>query len=488
MENKNTLEQIFDDLIVMAVPQEDGKDTELLLKYGEHSPLIPTERLREGEYGIFGGRVALRHYYQPLLQEFNNAPFDHPNIGAAEALIESWPEIYDQCGEVLNAFHPVLIKGVEDDGTYKGSNSHQPKDTLGSMWATVHDPVLLAQAIVHELAHNKLFAIGQYFGTSEPFFENDQKELYDSPIRLDVLRPMSAVFHAVYAFVHVLALDRKMLRLKLSDQEHRQVRGLLHYNALRMRKGAELIEKCARLTKQGECFVATFLTWAHDEITQALEICNSTKRAGPLAIIGPSGSGKTKIAKRLGLLSGIPVVSLDEICWDVWWDTSLIKNKLIKIFGSKELIIAIIRSESFCKTELMKNWIKQGFISTPELEVLNLQLAYYALNKFPNTIIDFGAGHCVINDRNRLQHLSDFFCKADANIVLIRPLLDLETTIQRLTQRVGHHDQQDHENVVRSQLESPAYRTLAHYVIDTDSHSEEECCQKLIKLGVLPET
>ena len=131
------------DWATMAAPRSDGLDTELILRYAQHTNLQVTEGPQAGEATLFGGQVALRHFDWPehFMREFAHAPFDHPNLAAAEEILQCWPEIFAQCGAILKAITPMLIRGVENEVDHPGSNSHQPPDTLGAVWATVNNPL-----------------------------------------------------------------------------------------------------------------------------------------------------------------------------------------------------------------------------------------------------------------------------------------------------------------------------------------------------------
>ena len=51
--------------------------------------------------------------------------------------------------------------------TVKGSASHAFESHVGTMCATVADPVGLAQALVHELAHTKLRCLGIWLESAD---------------------------------------------------------------------------------------------------------------------------------------------------------------------------------------------------------------------------------------------------------------------------------------------------------------------------------
>ena len=73
------------------------------------------------------------------------------------------------------------------------------QEDIGTIYATLHpSPLTMAEAVIHEVSHNKLNA----FFDLDPLLENGRDELYASPVRPDP-RPIHGVLLAVHAFVPV---------------------------------------------------------------------------------------------------------------------------------------------------------------------------------------------------------------------------------------------------------------------------------------------
>lgn len=470
MEVKEITELV--DWELMAVPQSDGSDTSLFLKYAKDTNLNVIADPRPEEPKIFNNRVALRHleWDKKFLEEFEHAPFGHSSIKEAEALIAFWPEVYNQCGALLKAINPVLKKGIPDDKNYTGSNSHQPKNTLGAVWATVHNPVLLAQALVHEMAHNKLFSIGQHFESKYPLFANDKEEVFDSPIRLDIPRPMSAVFHGVYAFTHVLTLDR-ILYQKSDIDNKGQLLGLLHYNALRVKKGAELIRKCAKLTDIGDAFVNKFLTWAEEEVESALNIWKQQVplKETPILIIGPDHAEKFEFAEQLGTKKGRQVINASEICWDIWATSAVVTKRQAEVYGSDQVAKIFRNSKKFSNKEFLQNWIRNKVLHPQEIEFMKLQLCHYLITEFPKSIICLGEDHAWLQQRDFVNRLQCFFQETATKVVYARPLLPIHEAVDML----DSSKTEDRKSKLHDLLHQSSYRTLSSYTFDTNKYSDE---------------
>ena len=70
------------------------------------------------------------------------------------------------------------------------------------------DPLIMAEAIVHETQHNKLNALF----CLDPVLSNGRSEWTKSPVRPD-LRPLNGVLLAVHAFLPVAAMYLRMEKM-----------------------------------------------------------------------------------------------------------------------------------------------------------------------------------------------------------------------------------------------------------------------------------
>ena len=199
----------------MAAPQEDGYDTEITLQLAEHgaSPLRPEPYRRrsvDGAATFCDGTVAVRLAPELGLMTAKLLPaaVDHPNLAVGAAFLARWPAAYVQFGRLMDTVYPYTDPEQAKQGEWAlGSSSHSYEEDFGSIHATVDDPLGFAQALIHEMAHQKLRALGVSLESAHRLVTNDPGQLFDSPIRKDCARPMTAVFHAQYSFIHVTALD-----------------------------------------------------------------------------------------------------------------------------------------------------------------------------------------------------------------------------------------------------------------------------------------
>ncbi len=149
---------------------------------------------------------------------------DHPDRGGNEMdlgghSVEDWqtafraalgliadyaPDIYKEITSIVAQVVPV---GFFTDRHVSSSY----REALGTVYLSLHpEPLILAEAILHEFQHNKLFLARQ----KDPILLNAMYPLYRSPVRPDP-RPLWGILLAAHAFLPVGAFHRI-----LRDQGH----------------------------------------------------------------------------------------------------------------------------------------------------------------------------------------------------------------------------------------------------------------------------
>jgi prolyl 4-hydroxylase len=280
----------------LAEPQLDEYDTDVALRLASSTTsgarLRPYRRTEVGASpSAFDGHVAIRHVYQsvpefaPFVAHYFDAPADHPNIQLAADHIRNWPAAFTQCQRLLEAIHPALDGRIpfESDEIYRGSSCHSLESLFGTMWATIHCPIGTAEAIVHEMAHQKLRALGVSFESATTIVGNDPLKLYVSPIIKDRQRPMTAVLHAQYSYVHVAALDLRMLEAERDPTRRRAFGVLLARNLSRIEEGRETIRRHFEPGPHGPEFMDGFSRWTDAIIESGRELLRREKLADSTA-------------------------------------------------------------------------------------------------------------------------------------------------------------------------------------------------------------
>ena len=255
----------------VAVPQDDGYDTGVIAGMAGADVRTPTL----GNPAMFGGRTRLTASEGRLPRaRYAVAPLDHPNIARGEALLGSWPAAHRQCGALLREVSPFLdptLTPAQWDHN-PGSSSDGFGFAFGVIAATVDNAYGFAQALVHETAHHKLRALGVQLGTAERLIANDAAQLYESPIVRDRRRPMTAVVHAQYSFMHATALDVAMHDAAHDDETRKAAAYLLARNVPRMEAGRRELAAHLRTDAAGDAFFAAFERWSDATLRRGREI------------------------------------------------------------------------------------------------------------------------------------------------------------------------------------------------------------------------
>lgn len=244
----------------VAEPQADGYDTGIVLGFAELAGF--RRRPPSNEPTMLDGAVALRQ--DPALLGYDGCQYaasDHPNIATADRLLRLWPAVYRQCGELLDSICIYDYPRMGGDmiiGSVCGSGS----SGFGSIVVTVNHHMGLAEGIVHEMAHHKLRALGVDMESATMLITNDPSEVYPSPIRYDCLRPMTAVLHAQYSYLHILQLDLMVLEHDSHPLRAAAIREQsLAVIAPKLEFGLQTIQQAVQTDAYGDDFIQGMVCW-----------------------------------------------------------------------------------------------------------------------------------------------------------------------------------------------------------------------------------
>lgn len=192
----------------MAQPQADGYDTEAIL--GLVAVRYPTWRkpvLDPGTPAMFGGRVPLTNKEHTAGPTLINCPMDYPRIAETDEFLRMhWPEQWEQCGRLMPELWIMLDTKFALDFDAGGCTCGDLPE-FGGVLTTAQGVAGFAHGIVHELGHWKLRAMGVELLEWDNLVANELSELYESPIRKDIQRPMGACLQAHYSYLHVLEME-----------------------------------------------------------------------------------------------------------------------------------------------------------------------------------------------------------------------------------------------------------------------------------------
>jgi len=125
---------------------------------------------------------------------------------AYNVLRQAAPELHAELLEVITAFVIYVQDGTEDTG-FGGASAFGLWGAIAINVTSLPNWLVCYQTIVHEAAHNLLFAIAR----EEPLLTDDPDRTYESPVREDA-RPLDGIFHAAFVSVReALALDKLLI-------------------------------------------------------------------------------------------------------------------------------------------------------------------------------------------------------------------------------------------------------------------------------------
>ncbi|MDE0553098.1 MAG: HEXXH motif-containing putative peptide modification protein, partial [Candidatus Poribacteria bacterium] len=226
---------------------------------------------------MFGGKVAVRPpqeshnidswFRQPVPQEV-------PNLEYAISLLACWPEVYRQFPKIIHTIFPFAI---QLDSKH-GSSSAPDPGNFGAIYVSVFDPIGTAEALVHELAHQKLLALGVGFELANRIVSNSPQERYPSPVR-EKPRPMTALLHATYSWLHVVELDVRLLSVECEGETDPEVLNTFvhHYlnrNLQILLPAFDVVAKNIKCDRAGRDFFSGMRDWKSyltDESQRILE-------------------------------------------------------------------------------------------------------------------------------------------------------------------------------------------------------------------------
>jgi HEXXH motif-containing protein len=249
----------------MAEPQADGYDTDVILRLAEAAGLRhPSAARRSGTGSCLGpveiGAAPARGLMSDAIVP---AAGDHPNLAAAAGYLGAWPAGYKQFERLIDTIYPYTDPAQAAQGDWSlGSSSHSYEKQWGTIYVTVDDAMGLAQGLIHEAAHQKLTALGVGVGKADRIIVNDPSERYAHPHLTGGRQPMTAVFHEQYTFIHVAALNLRMLAKAKEEHERQRILMLLARNITRMEAGHDELVGNIRTDREGTLFIDAFSAWS----------------------------------------------------------------------------------------------------------------------------------------------------------------------------------------------------------------------------------
>lgn len=291
--NPNTLfSQDTIDWSRVPEPQPDEYDTDVTL----HLARCAGHKHRDVGYNptILHGKVAVRHpennYCIP--RGWKPAPIRDPNIGYAVDFLDCWPEVQQQFGRIVHSVYPYLEPSI-GIGAYSGPARYSSERVansdriFGAINVTVFDPIGTSEALVRELAHQKLWVLGVDFESANQLVLNSSAESYPNPNRKN-RHPMTALIrenrcsitsllHEVYAGIYVVNLQLKMIPYEFEKGVQPAVlqEFINHYFAInlsKLKKVFAVVVENIKYDTAGKDFFQSLFRWGRQVIKKGNQV------------------------------------------------------------------------------------------------------------------------------------------------------------------------------------------------------------------------
>jgi hypothetical protein len=253
----------------LAEPQPDQYDSDVTLAFARRRGYTRPAVSRAAR--LFDGAVTLSPsdvFPPPCLP----ASFDHPGVRRGVDALRLWPVGFRQVQLLVDSISAFVDVTAPDDRVV-GCTSGPGPTGFGSVAATVNHHVGFAEAIVHEMAHHKLRALGVEVEAAERLITNAPEQLFKSPVRYDCLRPMSAVLHAQYSYTYVAALDVAIVQAaRKPERDHHVAQDALAVILPKLEFGLRVLQVHAETDGPGADFLAGLYAWTSRVLAGGHEI------------------------------------------------------------------------------------------------------------------------------------------------------------------------------------------------------------------------
>jgi hypothetical protein len=271
----------------VAKPQDDGHDTDVMA-YLLNRRFGWVKRQPTGDLQMCNGTVDVG----PDPHNFGGPPMRCPygtilepdipaHVAKVDEFLKPWATGYKSLQKFVDWYWPKFwplsyhTKNPDDDfvlshgnGCSSGHLEMCESSVVNPVYVTFNNPQGCAEGFYHEVGHLRLEALGISINSHDhALIENPIEDLYDSPVRFDVKRPMCAVIHGLYAWVmfteNDIACATYFGDVALSDSVL-----YIKTNVPKIRNGIDEVRRYARMTPNGIKFLDGLLEWSDDVATR----------------------------------------------------------------------------------------------------------------------------------------------------------------------------------------------------------------------------
>lgn len=196
--------------------------------------------------------------------------------------IRTWTDGHTMLTLFLDEFWPkwaTFMTGINPMGCCSGHYDPSNPSIYGStknfrinaVYVTINSLQGCAEGIYHEVGHTRLHGVGLGIERHDGrLILNTPDEVYDSPIRLDKKRPMSAVIQAIYSWIIFGENDLQLAALP--GNANLSARYLIG-NLPKIEDGLVEIRKHVRCTPEGMQFMDGYFEWGESVVERAYALC-----------------------------------------------------------------------------------------------------------------------------------------------------------------------------------------------------------------------
>lgn len=193
-----------------------------------------------------------------------------------QPFLQTWNDGHEMLKCLLDEYWPLWSPTMSKYGM-GGVSGHRTvenfinMDFFTAVYSTINNLQGCAQGIYHEVGHIRLESIGIHFEDHDgALLLNKPTELYNSPIRRDKKRPMTAVIQAVYSWLMFCENDLQCAKISQNSNISAQY---LIANLPKIEDGLKEIQDNVKTTPAGRAFMDGYFEWGHDIIIRTKDLC-----------------------------------------------------------------------------------------------------------------------------------------------------------------------------------------------------------------------
>jgi len=269
----------------VAKPQPDGYDSAVIAGYLFDRFGWVKKKPENCRYTLCDGHVAIvadpihkdEHLVESTMINAHDMWKDE-HAAALDPYLRQWHDGHEMLKLFLDEFWPKWSTTMSNGPGSRGcvSGHYDPKHGnigryVNAVYITINSNQGCAEGIYHEVGHARLNALNlrieEHDGT---LITNTKDELYESPIRRDKKRPMSAVIQAIYSWIIFGENDLQVATLPGIASESAEY---LIGNLPKIEDGLITIRENVKCTPEGTKFMDGYFEWGEDVAARARVLC-----------------------------------------------------------------------------------------------------------------------------------------------------------------------------------------------------------------------